>query len=260
MKINFKLIALSYLTYFILVPSIYAVTINPSPTDIPTRTPTPNPIEKQIDSLTNKIASRVAQLKLVEKRGVIGEVTDVSSTQITVNNLHGNTQFVDVDEFTKFSSSSSKSFGISDIKKGDKLGVLGLYNKESRRILARFVDIIILPRIIHGTVSDIDAKNFTLGLASQDGKETTVDVQPSTKTFSFSSSASSLTKSGFSKIEIGQRIVAVGFPDKKDLELFEASKIITLPDLAPNPKIKISIPQASPTPTIKSKPPLTSQP
>src|SRR3989344_7962603 len=104
--------------------------------------------QQQINALTNKIASRVAQLKLVEKRGVIGKVTDVSNTQITLSDMSGNTRFVDVDEFTKFKS-DSKSFGISDIEKGQKIGALGLYNKQSRRILARFVEVLQIPDFIH---------------------------------------------------------------------------------------------------------------
>ena len=78
--------------------------------------------------------------KLVEKRGIIGTVTDSSDTQITVTDIAGNIRFVDVDELTKFYSSDSKTFGISDIKNGMTIGVLGLYNKQSRRILAREVN------------------------------------------------------------------------------------------------------------------------
>src|SRR5690348_9180787 len=118
----------------------------------PTPSPTPqNTLEQQISNLKDKIASRVAQLKLVDKRGIIGTVTDVNLTQITLTDSKGDTRFIDIDELTKFSSPSAKSnFGISDITKGSILGVLGLYNRESRRILARFVDVIVLPAEISG--------------------------------------------------------------------------------------------------------------
>ncbi len=223
----------------------------------PSKSPTPTSslIEKQIDSLTTKIASRVAQLKLVEKRGIMGEVTDVSNTKITINDIHGNTKFVDVDEFTKFTSVTSKtSFGISDISKGDKLGILGLYNKESRRILARFVDTINLPQVIHGAISDIDSKNFTLVITAKDNKTRNIDMQPSTKTVSYDSNKKILVKGGFSKLEIGQTIIIVGYPGKKDSSLFEASRVIVLPDVAINPNIKIEAPTDTPSPTLKLKP------
>ena len=139
-------------------------------------TPTESLTQQQINALTNKIASRVAQLKLVEKRGIIGNVTDVSNTQITINDVGGNTRFVDIDEFTKFIS-DSKSFGISDIQKGQKIGVLGLYNRESRRILARFVEVLQIPDYIHGAVSSIDSKNFNLVVATENDKQINIEVE-----------------------------------------------------------------------------------
>ena len=210
--------------------------------------------QQQINALTNKIASRVAQLKLVEKRGVIGKVTDVSNTQITLSDIGGNTRFVDVDEFTKFKS-DSKSFGISDIEKGQKIGVLGLYNKQSRRILVRFVEVLQIPDFIHGAVSSIDEDNFSLGVSTEKDKQINIEVENSTKTFSFDAEKSLLVKSGFSKITEGENIIIIGFPSKKDLNLpagkagiIIASKIILLPGISKNPKIKI-LPKPSPTET-----------
>src|SRR3990167_8162765 len=126
-------------------------------------TPTPQDVTAEIrDQLITNIASRVAQLKLVEKRGIIGKVISVTSTQITVVDAHENTRFVDVDELTKFSSPNAKgTYGISDIAKDTTIGIVGLYNKESRRILARFVNVITIPFIIHGGVAKIDDENFS---------------------------------------------------------------------------------------------------
>jgi hypothetical protein len=235
-------IALTILILIFLIPNP-AISQTTKKTASPT--PTENPFEKQINSITSKIASRVAQLKLVEKRGIIGTVESSSNTQLTVTDASGNTKFIDVDEFTKFSSSTSKSFGISDIEKGDKLGILGLYNKESRRTLARFIDVLDLPQVIHGAVTGIDAKNFVLTLASEDGKEYSIDVASSTRTVTYDDEEKELIKSGFSKIEEGQRIAAIGYFDTKDAKLLEASRVIVLPNLSVNPKIK---PQASVSP------------
>ena len=211
-------------------------------------TPTESLTQQQINALTNKIASRVAQLKLVEKRGIIGNVTDVSNTQITINDVGGNTRFVDIDEFTKFIS-DSKSFGISDIQKGQKIGVLGLYNRESRRILARFVEVLQIPDYIHGAVSSIDSKNFNLVVATENDKQINIEVETSTKTFSFDSEKSQLIKSGFSKITEEETIIIIGFPSKTDSGTINASKIILFPNISKNPKIKIQTPTSTPAPT-----------
>jgi len=89
----------------------------------------------------------------------------VSDTQLTLSDKDTKTRYVDVDELTKFSSPSAKSnFGISDITKGSIVGVLGRYNKDSKRTLARFVDVLVNPQIVSGSVSTIDTENFTFTL------------------------------------------------------------------------------------------------
>lgn len=193
-------------------------------------------LNQQINALKNRIASRVAQLKLVEKRGVIGKVTDVSATQITVSDLQDNKRFVDVDELTKFSNPSAKgAFGISDITKGANIGVLGLYNKESRRILARSVNVLNLPRIIHGTVVFLDSQNYNLKVSTEDNKEISFDVETTTKTLSYSKDTG-ITRSGFSKINVDERVIIIIQKGSKNKDNNVPSKIILLPDVPKNPK------------------------
>lgn len=192
-------------------------------------TPTDSKIQEQVDEFKDKIASKVAELKLVEKRGIIGTVTDSSDTQITLSDAKGDKRFVDVDELTKFYSSSD-SFGISDIKKGMTLGILGLYNKQSRRILAREVnDIPAIPKIIYGGVGVIDSKNFEVTIVKENGAKIIVEVDTITKTYSYL--ANTLEKSGFSKIEETQTIIAIGFPDKQDPNKILATRIIIFPEI-----------------------------
>lgn len=186
------------------------------------------------DKLITNIASRVAQLKLVEKRGIAGTVKEVSNTQVTILDLQGNIRFVDVDELTKFTSDSAKgSFGISDLSKDTNIGVLGLYNKESRRILARFVDVIDFPKIIHGTVAYVDSKNFAVHVATAEGKQINVDIETITKTFSFTKSQG-LLPAGFSKIKENQFIIAVKSKDPKYKSDFPAARIIIFPEIIPS--------------------------
>lgn len=212
-----------------------------------------NVIDKQIDTLKNKVASKVAELKLVEKKGIVGTVQSATDNQITISDLKGNTRLVDVDEITKFSSDNKDDFGISDIKKGAKLSVLGLYNKESGKILARFVNEVSIPTYIHGVIALKDAKNYTLTIATVDGTNYTVDIEDITKTFSFDSSTGNLATAGFSKIEAMQNIIVTGFPTEKEKDRFTAGRIVVFPGIPNNPKIDLSqiTPIDSPTPTTK---------
>src|SRR5688572_24620418 len=107
----------------------------PLPANAVTTTPTPTKqqptvketldkkLSDQINQLKEKIASRVSELNLVEKRGMIGVVAEVSGNKIIVTDIWGKTRFVDVDEITKFSSGSNKTFGLSDIKKGTRITI-----------------------------------------------------------------------------------------------------------------------------------------
>ncbi len=202
-------------------------------------TPTGNQIEQQINNLKDRIASRVAQLNLVEKKGFIGSVTDISETQITIQDLQGNTRIIDVDELTKFSSPSAKSsFGISDIAKGTTIGVIGLYNKDSRRLLARFVDVVQLPQIFSGGIVGIDKDNFTFTMATEKSQSVNIDIESITKTTSYTKTDGSV-KAGFSKLAIGQRVLVIGFPDARNKNLTIASRVIVFPDLPVNPKIPL---------------------
>jgi hypothetical protein len=203
-------------------------------------TPTAN--QALLEKLGNEIASKTAQLNLVEKRGIIGTVADSSSAQITLTDPNGNTRFVDVDELTKFSSSANKSFGISDVTKKMTLGVLGLYNKQSRRILARDIDVIdTFPSIIFGEIAAIDKANFEITVVKENGGKTVIEIETITKTYSFS--GGTLTKSGFSKMQTTQTISVTGFPDKQDPNKIMASKIITLPNI----QLSYNLSPANPT-------------
>lgn len=183
------------------------------------------------EQLITNIASRVAQLKLVEKRGIVGTVTSATNTQITLTDLENNTRFVDVDELTKFSSPKSKgAYGISDITKDATLGVLGLYNKESRRLLARFITVVSMPEVVSGGVISIDDKNFTVDVLTIEGKKLTTDIEFSTTTHSYTP-LSGYIRSGFSKIKEGYSIIVTGSVDSKNDNKITATRVVIFPEI-----------------------------
>ena len=203
--------------------------------------PTPSIDQKLLD----EIASKTAQLNLVEKKGITGIVTDASDSQITLTDIKGDTRFIDVDELTKFSSPSSDSFGISDITKGENLGVLGLYNKQSKRILAREIDDVTpFPKVIYGAISASDKTNFEITVVKESGEKIVAEVEDLTRTYSYSAGITS--KSGFSKIIPPETVIIIGSPDKQDPNKIMASRIILFPDIQINPSINLSV-QNSPT-------------
>lgn len=233
-----KLFAIFAVFLFLLFLSQNAIAQTPTVSDKDTKA--------QIDELQTKIASRVAQLDLVEKRGIVGTVTDSTDTLITLTDLSGKTRLIDVDELTKFSSDTSKSYGISDITKNSYIGILGIYNKESRRILAREISQMqIFPKIVYGVISNIDNKKFETTITKQNQQKVVIEVEDITKSFSYS--GDSLDKSGFSEMEIGQTIIAIGSLDKLDPSKILAARIIIFPQIQLNSSINI---QGNPNATI----------
>lgn len=233
----------------IILISILALTISVVKSETHAATPaTPTASQTLLEKLGDEIASKTAQLNLVEKRGIIGVVTDSSTAQITLNDSNNNTRFVDVDELTKFSSDDNSSFGISDVKKGMTLGVLGLYNKQSRRILARDINVeTAFPTIIFGEIAVIDKVNFELTVVKANGGKAIIEIQDITKSYTFLDG--SLTKSGFSKVQTMQAISITGFPDKQDSSKILASEIITLPTIMLNYDLNITPSAAIPPST-----------
>lgn len=210
----------------------------PSPTKPPKTTEEPKNMNI-LNELKDKIASKVAELNLVQRKGIIGTVENISGTQITIIDRNEQERLVDVDELTKFASPSAKeSFGISDITKGSKIDVLGLYNKQTKHTLARFVTVIITPRFIQGEIATIDGEGFVLNVISQDGQLTPVDIENVTK-ISIYTKADGLEKIGFSKIEAGKHISIVGYSDKNNPKRVVATRVIIFPEAAKNPRIII---------------------
>jgi hypothetical protein len=205
-------------------------------------------LNNQINQLKDKIASQVSKLNLVEKRGIVGTIQDVTNNQITLTDIHGNTRYVDVDEITKFSSDATTNFGLSDLKKGMQVSVLGIYNKESQRILARFIDTLAAPTRINGAIAAIDNTNFDLSIATDDQKTIKVEID-TTSTVTSYSDGGTLTKYGFSKLNVGDRVEVIGYPDKKDATLILTDRMIDYVSAPKDPNISLSSAALSPTPT-----------
>lgn len=245
--------------------SVFAATATPTDDTTPTTKPTPTsasttPKDTQIEKIKDLVASHVAELDLVDHRGLIGYVKSTTNTQIVITDQKNLQVKVDIDELTKFNSPDDKSsFGISDIKNGDLLSLVGLYNKQTERLLARFVEVASnIPQNIEGVVLDKNTTDYTIDVATADGKKTLVNVETSTKTATYEDGET--TKSGFSKIENGQRIIVVGFADKTEKDQINASRILVLPgmklssELTKSAAANVQGSETSASPTAKPKP------
>ena len=217
--------------------------------------PTPYPSQNQLSSdsaelekiqkIKDIVASKVAELNLVEKRGIIGTLKEISGMQITVTDIKGNIRHMDVDELTKFDFSSKANAGLSDLVKGTMYSYVGLYNKETQRLLVRDIDSVdTIPAYFEGAISSVDSDNYQLSVVNDQGITKKVDIENSTKT-SLATIDGDLTKSGFSKLSINERVLTIGFWNKKDSNLLSALRIIHFKDVPPSKEMQAHINVAS---------------
>lgn len=241
------LFTITVITFFSFFTDSALATATPTPTN--TNSTVKEKLDQQINQLKEKIASRVSELNLVEKRGMIGIVAEVKGNQITLTDMEGNTRFADVDELTKFSSAGAKGFGLSDLTKGTKISILGNYNKQSKRILARFISTYTSPLLYTGTITELNAKQFQITITTADQKTVNVDINTSTKVSSYTS-AEGLARYGFSKLAIGDKVFVAGNPDKTTPTLVAATRVIdfiTLPKDQSLVNITPTLPVVTPT-------------
>lgn len=238
-------------TSFVLLSFVFCLMT----TQIFAATPTPRPSQNQISSdsaelekiqkIKDIVAKKVTELNLVEKRGIIGTLKEVSGMQLTITDIKGNIRHFEVDELTKFSFSTKTTVGISDLEKGSMYSFVGLYNKETQKLLVRDVDSVdTIPVYFEGAISDVDSDNYQLSVVNERGEKKKVDIQNSTKT-SLASTDGNLTKSGFSKLEVNERVLAIGFWDKKDKDLLSTLRIIHFKSVPPSKEMQSHINVAS---------------
>lgn len=220
--------------------AVHAQTATPKVTVAPSKNEVPKDsadLEK-IQKIKDIVASKVAELNLVEKRGIIGTIREITGMKITVTDVKGNTRQIDVDELTKFNLSSKTTSGISDLVKGTTYSFIGLHNKDTQRLLARKVGTTsTIPVFFEGAIKELNEDDFQITIVNEKGESRKVDIQSSTKT-SLAATDGDLAKSGFSKLEVNQRVLAIGFPDKKDKDLVSATRLIHFEDVPPSKEMQ----------------------
>jgi len=240
-------ILLLVLASTLLSSSAFAVTTTPSPSVTVTSAPTSQPTETEasrsgilnrIERIKEMVASRVAELKLVEKKGFYGKVLESTTHQITIVDKNKEEREIEIDELTKFEDSSNKSFGISDISKGNDITAVGLYNKDTKRLLARVVTPVKnLPIQYEGIVTKVDTRSFQVSVTNEKAETKIIDIERSTTAFSYEKTAG-MAKSGYSKIKIGERVLITGYASVTDKNIIAADRIIHFLDVPPSSAMK----------------------
>lgn len=202
-----KNILIIIITLLTLVPNIaVAQESTPSGSQVPE---SEEEIER-VQRIKDIVASKVAELNLVEKRGIIATVKEISSTEIEAVDYRGNDIVIDVDELTSFDF-EDEELGITDLEFGVSYSFVGLFNKDSGKLLARFISpAASIPNYVNGAISKIDEENFQIEVVDAKGQTFTIDIETATDTMIVDEEGQ-LNESGFSELAVGQRIIVAGY-------------------------------------------------
>lgn len=243
-----KHLTLILLFLIALTPSVIFAQEEITPTAAPSANQIPESDEEieKVQRIKDIVASKVAELNLVEKKGIIGTVIEVSNTKIKVMDNKDEEIDIDVDELTKFDF-EDEDFGISDLEKGVIYSFIGLYNKDTETLLARFIsqpDSI--PTYIEGAISSLNEDDFQIEVIDSEGKTSIIDIETSTDTSSVDMEGA-LEESGFTDLEKGKRVIVVGFTTED--KTVSASRLIHFNDIPPTAEVLAKLSQETTTAT-----------
>lgn len=210
---------------------------------------------KQIEDLKERIATKVAQLSQTQRRAIYGSVKDVSIATATIETKVKNVKIELTDDIKVIQILKGKRTNLTtdNLSKGDLVTVFGQYDATLDILKAKVIFIESpLPAHVSGIVTGLDKVAYTVTVKNSDGTVYTIDIETFTKTSLWD--GQTITKAGFSKIQIGDTVHVTGSPEKQENRI-SADRILDLLPLstATRPTVTSTQPP-TPSPTAKSTP------
>jgi len=212
--------------------------------------------QEQIRELRERVATKVAELKEKGKRAWYGEIKSISGTTIILTTKQGEkTILTDEDTiFLRIGAGGRKKITLANLVVGEQIVALGQVDTEKGEMTAKVIIGKILPININGKVTAVDVEGGTLTVATLHRGSFIVDVETTTKILAWEK-GKGLTKSGLSKIKVGDRVHVNGFTTTKPKEgenRITGNRILVLPGRAvgitgEKPATPAASPKTSPT-------------
>ncbi|MEK7129957.1 MAG: hypothetical protein AAB803_02965 [Patescibacteria group bacterium] len=227
---------LSLLTLLTLLTILPAAKVGAAPE----ATPTAN--VKQIEDLKERLATKVAQLRQSSRRAIAGTVKTVSVSTATIETKTKDIKIELTDDIVIVQNLRGKrtKLTVDDLAKGDNVVVFGEYDATLDLLRAKVIFIqATQPERLAGTATAVDTKEFTVTLATPEGKTIIVDIEKTTKITLWD--GQKLTKGGFSKIVAGDTVHLVGttVPKKENrvsaIRILDIGNLTNAPTVAPTP-------------------------
>lgn len=211
--------------------NIYAQTMTPSPTQS-LITPTKSPQEIDTETLKEKVASKVAELREKNNKAVSGYISEKTDSQVKIKR-EGNEEYVvridkDLTKFYQIAGIQKKEVDYAAFKKDSYILVEGVINEKEVDANALYLDEEFF--VASGTVTEVNNDEFYIRVAGNDKENYTLDVETFTKEDMVNIKTLALEKIGFSKIKEGDTIHFIAKQSlKKEPNRFPAQRILIIP-------------------------------
>jgi len=246
-----------FITINLLICLVLGKIINLSPVKAQTITKDAKPVSssndstevidklKQIEKLKEKIATKVAEIREKDRGGLYGTIKKIDNDTIIISNKKGETsiQFSDDSIFYNFVEGKKSESTSKKLMEGMLISALGYFDANRTSLNAKYIYFQSPIIYISGKISIIDKDNYTITVKENKG-DMMIDIEKSTKTFSYNMDKDNFVKSGFSKLKIGDIVHAVGNMNTKEQDRITARTLSIFPNLNKS--------QTSPSPSITS--------
>lgn len=214
--------------------SVLAVTATPTPADDEDPTPIPtNVVTKDIQDLKDKLATKVAELRKQNQKAVSGVIDAIEAKSITIKDADGKSVKVTLDEVLThaytINGTVKKEVKVDTLKKGDYIIIAGPYTATTVTANAIYKDDQYL--VGSGKITDVNATDFTLAVATEDKENLTLDVENTTKRLLIDSKTLEKETIGFTKIKEGDTVhfVLKKTGQEKIKDRYAALRIVIIP-------------------------------
>lgn len=209
-----------------------------------TKTSTPSPTfvnpanaqeDKEIQTLKEKIATKVAELREKNNKVLAGTIQEINLSKgvLKIKNWKDEEFEVNIDaDLTKYyqiSGEQKKEVRLADLKKDSYIIVTGIIKEN--KIDANIIYIDELFFIGSGKVTEVNKQDFYLSVFTSDKENYTLDIETITKQQMLNIKLLTLENVGFSKIKEGDTIhfVVKKTGTEKQLNRYAAQKILIIP-------------------------------
>ena len=253
-NLQFTIFLLSTICYLLLAISVNAV--SPTP-EVSTPTPKDQKVLDIRNAIQDEVRERLEQAKKGQKLAFVGEITEISNLNLTLQTNQGEKQ-LNVATDAALIGRGGKKIQMKDIKIGlfaIAMGFMGDNNiLDVRRLVISEKPKISAKEVAFGKVTDISKEENVLTVKNEK-KGIIYTIEVDSKTVITKKVDGKIQKVKLEVIETGDRLVAIGTPTENEHKLITAKIIHVIPYLSkpvsPTPTAK---PTTKATPTIKITP------